>query len=147
MSTKKAEQLYEKFYDFEPRSVTKTPLTIPKTVTCVGKAVAIMYASDKWERKVNYYKHDFETAVKIYAPGGDHTTPDYIASVQAMTKLGRAVGAIYVENGKEVNIAFPGCDLYAIPSGKALVVVHKKSRVDALFWGGKLTITAHGIEN
>jgi hypothetical protein len=146
MSVKKAGKLYETFSDFEPKSVAASPMNMPKTAVLVGKMIAVMYASDKWEKKVNYYKHEHEAGVNIYHPGGGTAVPGHIANAEALTKLGRCIGATFIEDGEEVNVTFPGCNLYATPSGRGLVIVHNMRRVEALIWGGKLRVEAEGIK-
>ena len=142
---KKALELYKTFYQFEPSSVVESSLTMPKSVSRVGRMVSIMYASNKWERKTNYYKHDHESPVYLYEPGAGTKVPKFIASVDAMPTLGKCMGLVYHDGDEEQTIAFTGCDLYAIPSGKALVVVKSSRSVVALIWGGKLGVEGRGI--
>lgn len=142
---KKALELYETFYQFEPSSVVESSLTIPKVVSRVGRMVSVMYASNKWERKTNYYKHDHESPVYLYEPGGGTKVPKFITSVDAMPTLGKCMGLVYDDGDGEKSVAFTGCDLYAIPSGKALVVVKGRRSVVALIWGGKLGVEGRGI--
>jgi len=45
-------------------------LQIPSHLYLTGKAIHVLYRSDKWEKKSHDYIHEHEAGVKIYEPGG-----------------------------------------------------------------------------
>lgn len=144
-------KLYEKFYSFDARSVVESKLSMPSRAKRLGRMKAVMYASDKWEKQINYYKHDHEEGVHLYEPtssscaSGCVKVPRFIASCKAMTKLGRCVGIVFMDGDKEVPVMFSGCHLYAIPSGRALVILRGTEKIEAMIWGGRLTVEGRGI--
>lgn len=147
MSYKKAQELYEEFYQFKARSARQVDLKLPTSVTLEGHMRATMYASDKWERKTNGYRHEHEAGVRIYVPGGRTRVPAHIVRCEAFVRLGDCLGVEYIDTeGNEVLVSDKGCDLYASANAKALLIVRRKPLiVEALIWGGKLDIDGRGI--
>lgn len=143
----KAAELYQTFTEFTPKHVETSRASIPATVACLGTMKSIFYASNKWEGKVNYYKHDHDAGVHVYRPGGARVTPSWLQKQEALARLGRCIGFIYVDaHGDEREMKAVGCDLYATPNGKALALIDKKSlRLELLIWGGRLKVEDRGI--
>jgi len=57
---KKEKRAYRAWHDFEPHEMFKLSVsTATATVRRNGCAVQIIYESDKWERRLNSYFHDF----------------------------------------------------------------------------------------
>lgn len=156
--SRKAEKLYEDFHKYNPKSVGQFPnsFKIPTDATLAGPALFVLYRSSKYDpltyekpsKPINYI-HKHKKGVKVYLIGGDgpdRAVPKYIHSTDTLVLLGKCLGFAYEEDGDEVEATCSGgVELYAIPSGKALLVVENKRRVSALIWGGKLRVEPRGI--
>jgi hypothetical protein len=141
-------EMYLKFHQLEPKNVGQLSISkIPSSVKCVGKMVNTKYASKKWEGVTNFYTHDHDSGVKIYFPGSGAHTPSFITNATTLVKLGRCISLEYVNHRGDECYAEgnAGTELYCIPSGKALVVVQDKRKIEAIIYGGKLTVEARGI--
>lgn len=149
---------YNIFHDFDPRKSGPMPsLEIPSVAYCIGDAVDVLYRSDKWHPgKFENYIHEHDPGVKVYVPKQPDASftpkrvPAFIQRCRTLVLIGECLGFGFedVEDG-EVMEATPGTprpQLYCTPDSHALLVVHNKRTVDAIFWGGKLRVTAHGIE-
>lgn len=153
---------YIEFHQFEPDEIGAfdPSFRIPKTVYLAGDAVHVLYRSDKLnpmtgrDEGVIDYIHEHEKGVKVYrtdrASGGKpKKVPLYITRVETLTRLGRCLGFAYRDNGTGFDVeATPSrgrCELYTIPSGKALIVVERRAKAVALVWGGQLGVEWRGI--
>ncbi len=143
-----------------PRSVGHFPKSfkIPQHITCAGKAVQVLYRSDKLnpstgedEGVIDYF-HDHKPGVKLYLVdegGPERKVPASIANADVLVLLGSCLGFSWEEDGETVEAdvkrgrKIP--DLYTIASGKALLVVEGKQRVIAMMWGGELAVEWRGI--
>lgn len=158
---KKSISLYETFHGFEPRKVGTFPkhFQIPTQAMFAGEAERVLYRSDKLnpetgkdEGVIDYY-HDHEGEVGFYrtddVDGNIVTVPKWICESRSLTALGSScLGFTYRDHGgKKVKgkATEPFPELYAIPSGKALLVVQDKSDVLAIIWGGDLDVRPEGI--
>jgi hypothetical protein len=159
MTTRKAEKLYVDFHKYEAKKIGEFPsgFYIPGFATFVGPAVHVLYRSSKYDpvtymkpdRPIDYI-HEHGPGVKICIvdddDGPERKVPQYIQNVGSLTLLGKCLGFAYVdEDGDVVDATCTSCELYAIPSGKALLVVEKKKKVLVLIWGGKLNVEPRGI--
>jgi hypothetical protein len=161
---RKAEKLYDIFHQFEPDKVGefRRGFQIPREAFYVGEAKTMYYASDKLnpttgedEGWIQYY-HPHEGGVRMYLaddPGhGIHgqwrKIPKWIWGVDALTRLGDCEGFDYEDfDGqlRKLEGVDPLPEWYAIPSGKALLVVQSKSKVLAVLWGGSLNVEWRGV--
>lgn len=156
--TRRAEKLFEDFHKYEPRVIGAFPSTffIPESMEFAGPAIHVLYRSAKLD-PVTYvrpdkpidYIHEHEAGVKVYlldCGGPERSVPRYIHSVGELTRLGKCLGFAYIDDeGDEVEATCTNCDLYAIPSGKALLIIEKKKKVLCMIWGGKLNVEPRGI--
>jgi hypothetical protein len=154
---------YIEFHQLEPRKVGKFPRSfdIPEWARLAGPAVNVLYRSDKLnpttgaDEGVIDYIHDHKAGVNVYradpdADGPDRRVPRYIRGVEGLWRLGDCLGFAYeAADGSKVEAKGkrPLPVLFAIPSGKALLVIQDQSKVLALIWGGRLTVEARGIVN
>ncbi len=157
--TYRAEKLFADFHKYEAKRIGEfpSPFYIPESATFVGKGSYVLYRSAKYDPltyakpdKPIDYIHDLGNGVRIFRLDIDEGTecqvPQYIHSVETLVLLGKCLGFGYLdEDGDEVEATCKSCDLYVIPSGKALLIVEKKQRVLALIWGGKLNVEPRGI--
>ena len=64
-----ARRKYEMFHGHEPRYETKKKFTIPKNLIVLGDAIAIEYATDKFngggDGKYFTYRHEFESPALV----------------------------------------------------------------------------------
>lgn len=139
-----------KFHQLDPREVgTFSPaMRIPERVGCGGKMEWIAYRSTKWENRSHNYIHEHGGGVHIYGGGGTLRTPQFICKVQTLVRLGHCLELGFCnEEGESVEMKTtrPQPELYCIPSGKALLIVDGKRRIEALIWGGGLHVTERGI--
>ena len=161
MSERAAIRKYIEFHQYEPKSLGSfTPsFYIPTEATYVGPASFVLYRSSKKDpvtlhkpgRPVDYI-HKHEKGVKLYrcdraADGTMRKVPRWIHETDALTLLGKCLGFGYFSGDYEVEAKGrrPLPELYAVPSGKALLVVEAKRRVVVLIWGGSLRVEPRGI--
>jgi len=140
---------FVEFNKFDPRGVQETDLKIPKQMVFLGECYITYYSSDKWDKKIHYYKHEHEAGVKLCVPTGTGetvTVPSWIRETHSLVLLGKSEMFDYEdENGRRQRKISSG-DLYSVPSGRALLAIVSRSKIAALLWGGNLTVSAHGIE-
>lgn len=90
----------------------------------------------------------FKSNVKMYLTGRGRGTavPPWIQRVTTLTLLGRCLDFSYIDHKRNVvDRKAPGCQLFCIPSGKALLIIEDKKRLVAMIWGGKLDVLDVGI--
>lgn len=158
--TNKAEKLYLDFHKYEAKKIGEFPSSfgIPQDACLIGDALYILYKSSKCDpltyirpgNPINYI-HEHKAGVKVYTAdhheeGVERVVPQYIHSVEALTLLGKCLGFGYTDfDGNNVDANCTSCELYSIPSGKALLIIEKKKEVLALIWGGQLNVEPRGI--
>jgi hypothetical protein len=160
MSRRKAEKLFEEFHQFEPVDVGNfhRSFRIPHQANYVGEAKKMFYASDKLNPETSedegwiHYFHDHMGGVRLYLigdVGGEiRPVPKWIYNTRALTRLGDCEGFEYIDFDDELVKAEgtnPLPEWYAVPSGKALLVVQGKRTVLAILWGGKLDVEERGV--
>lgn len=155
-SASDAVNLYQVFWKMDPKDIGEfhPEFTIPAQVALVGDAEWITYQSGKTDPEtlqvpkdpVNYI-HDFDDGVQLFAPGAGVAVPSFVREAKALTLLGICLGwQVETDQGtREAEATKPMPELYAIPSGNALLVIQDKREVLAIFWGGKLTVEGRGI--
>lgn len=154
-----AEKMFTDFNGKPPRRVGnfKPSFKIPRHVRLLGDSLNILYRSDKVDpatgkqpRGTVDYIHDHDPGVKTYAPdeGGDHETPGWLRDTTSFVLLGKCLGIDYRdEDGEDVEIGAinPLPELYCTPCGRALLVITGKKLLEAIIWGGSLTVEDRGI--
>jgi hypothetical protein len=148
---------YKSFQKLDPTEIgTFAGLTLPKHLYCAGVATFILYRSDKWGEGRHDYIHEHEGGVYCYRPdvarsdGGRVTVPEFVCGAKTLYLLGECHGFGYEgENGPvEAETSKPRPELYAVPSGKALLVIDTaaaRAKVLACMWGGLLDVQDVGI--
>lgn len=154
---------YVQFHQHEPKKTGSfhPNLVIPEVVMCVGDATNVLYCSDKLNPETGEdegwidYIHEHDKGVKMFTPirvRDDETrirsVPTSIRNVRELTWLGKCMGFAYrCHDGKicKAEGTDPLPDLYAIPSGKALLVIQSKRTLLAMIWGGRLGVEPRGI--
>lgn len=148
------EHLFKEFHQFNPKNVGQfsSAFSIPARVTHVGEGAYVLYRSDKWEKKFNEYIHEHESGVKVClvadGDGPSIAVPSWLRSAKTLVRLGDCLGFAYTDREGttiEAKTHRPLPELYAIPSGRALLVVEGKKKLHALMWGGYIDVTARGI--
>jgi hypothetical protein len=158
--SKSAEKLYEEFHKYAPKEVKAfhASMKIPTRVALMGPAVHVMYRSAKCD-PITYVKpskpidyiHEHEARVKVYDSSVSscdviRMVPKRIIKVPKLTMLGKCLGFAFLdENDSVVEATCTNCDLFSIPSGKALLIIEKKKKVLVMIWGGKLDVEPRGI--
>lgn len=161
MTLRRAENLFETFHQFEPRDIGefRRGFSIPREATYVGNARVMYYTSDKLnpttgeDEGVIEYFHDHKDGVRMYVTdphteGEVRNIPKWIRDTQALVRIGDCDGFEYEDFSGEVQKAEATGrkpEWYAIPSGKALLVIQDKRRVLAIVWGGKLNVEWRGV--
>jgi hypothetical protein len=154
-----AKSLYERFHRYAPQRIGHLGVTIPKHAYVVGRALEVLYQSGKVDpdtlklpkKPVNYiHEHDGGViCCRVDAKGGGERVevPQEIREAGGLVKLGKCLGFAYEhDDGRvdaEARAPFPA--LYAVPSGRALLVVEGGKRVLAMMWGGSLDVRPEGI--
>ena len=159
----KAIRMFRKFHtrDWRGEGDFHPDLAIPDDVVMLGPAVNTDYESDKLNPETGHdegwiqYTHEHDAGVHIYIPGSPSAihrkvcrVPAWIGNVDQLTWLGRCLGFSYKnEQGKVCKMegTKPLPELYAIPSGKALLVIQSKRKLLAIIWGGRLKVERRGI--
>lgn len=168
MTVENASDLYEGFHRYPPKKIGEfnAKFRIPRVVYKQGKAINILYQSDKVDpetlkkpKKPVDYIHDHDskgvTTYLIDDHGEAVDVPDWIANAQALTFLGKCLGFAFEDpSGKKIEAegVDPLPELYAIQvrdgifkKKAALLVIQDKRDVLAIVWGGKLRVEPRGI--
>jgi len=152
----KALSQYENFHKLPPKEVgTFNGLVLPDACVVVGEATEILYRSDKWENKNHDYVHDHKPGVKVGRcdTGGlrDAAVPRFITSATTLYRLGVCLGLSFCNfDGEpmEARVKRPYPELYAVPSGKALLIIDTsgtRAKLCIALWGGQLDVRDVGI--
>ncbi|MDX1421551.1 MAG: hypothetical protein R3322_00335 [Kiloniellales bacterium] len=145
---------YGVFQDRDAREigVFHRSLQIPEAVVPLGPAVNVLYRSDKWNDGTHNYIHEFSNGVRAYKPieGGEgriKAVPRTFRSAKTLTLLGKCLGFTYLEGDDKIesHTKRPYPELYCVPSGRCLLVIHGKRKLLGMLWGGKMRIEARGI--
>ena len=152
-STEAAEQKFAEFHDFEPNNLSQfaSQLKIPAQGTLVGPAAHVMYRSNKWGEKADYI-HEHAKGVKVVVAGtrnveGKPTViPKWIQDQKVLVKLGTCLGYAWWDAQGLCEMP-QGGELFCTPCGKCLFVIQKRSKLEAIVWGGKLGVEPRGIVN
>lgn len=158
-------QLWETFNQLDWRKAAPfaASLRIPDRLVVLGAAEYVMYRSKKREPETGRvpkrpldYIHEHDSSVRIAVPLSSKlrleqrrvvTPPAFIRNAGTLARLGQCLGFAY-RHGREIEeieATSPYPELYAIASGKALIVVHAKATLEAVIWGGRLDVEARGI--
>jgi hypothetical protein len=152
----RAERLYREFHQHEPRKLIVSSGRMPTRARLVGPAIEVQYRSNKKDPStgqqprspIDYY-HLHDEGVKVYVTDGraDTAVPAYIAKEKELVLLGTCLGAWADDDDQEIELKVvkPFPKLYAIPSGRALLIVQDEREILALIWGGRLGVEARGI--
>lgn len=155
-----AKAKFEEFHAKKPTKVGEfaSSFSIPSTIGELGKAVHVLYRSDKKDpvtkrqaKKPVDYIHEHYAGVKCYAVDDELEqcdVPAFIQNADALVLLGLCLGFRFEDDGGEHDAegSDPLPELYATPCGKALIVVQSKKEVLAMIWGGGLGVWARGID-
>lgn len=138
-------------------------LRLPERLIILGKAEHVLYRSKKRDpesgrvpKKPLDYIHEHDESVRIAVPVSSKlrldqrktvTMPRIVRGAMSLARLGHCLGFAYQYRGEveEIEATRPLPELYAIASGKALLVISNKSRLEAVIWGGRLDVEARGI--
>jgi hypothetical protein len=158
-------QMWETFNQLDWRKAAPfaPSLRIPDRLVVLGAAEYVMYRSAKRDpetgrvpRKPVDYIHEHDANVRIAVPLSSKlrleqrrvvAPPAFIRNACTLARLGQCLGFAY-HHGREleeIEASSPYPELYAIASGKALIVVHAKSTLEAVIWGGRLDVESRGI--
>lgn len=165
MTQAKAEALFREWHQKDPRKHLRrrVPLLDVSHFSCIGKAVEILYHSDKWEKNGDDYPyvHDFTSRPGVWVVS-DHADPSETIGKPVKTlsllglrsavdqlsvaQLAKAMELI-VENKDgekfELSLGAKGAPLYATLDKKALLILCDNGPV--IVRGGKMAVTARGI--
>jgi len=153
---KRAVEQYQSFHQLAPREIGTLPgFCIPSECVIVGEATEILYRSDKWENESHDYVHDHKPGVKVarFDTGSRQTVsvPHFISECTTIYKLGECLGLSFSNfDGEplEARVKRPYPELYAVPSGKALLIIDTsghRAKLCIALWGGKLDVRDVGI--
>ncbi len=161
-----AVRLYESFHQFEPRDIGDfhAEFRIPPIAMHVGTAVQMLYRSDKLNAETGEdegcidYVHDHGPGVKVLRPiypgeeleGLVKPVPHWLREQIELVRLGLCLGFRYQALGFErrevdAKTTEPFPEWYTTRSGHALLIVSERRRLDVIFVGGKLRVTARGV--
>lgn len=157
---RKALEMYETFHARDPKRIGRFPSSfrIPEALQRVGDGIHVCYRSDKRDpetgrvpQKPVDYIHEHDPGVGVYMRdrGRAVSVPSWIREVDALVLLGDCLEFVYRDDqGDEIEArgSRPLPYLYAIPSGKALLVVSRDhGELLAMMWGGNLKVEWRGI--
>jgi hypothetical protein len=158
-------EMWETFHQLDYGVVGEfsSSLRLPERLVVLGRAENVMYRSRKREpesgrvpKRPLDYIHEHDEGVRIAVPLSSKLLigqrkvvpmPRMVRSARSFARLGHCLGFAYQHGGEvlEVEARRPLPELYAIASGKALVLIDGKSRLEAVVWGGRLDVEARGI--
>lgn len=158
----KAKKNYTRWHQKNPKEVVEATYDFPETVVDVGRAVRIIYSSDKWEKDGDnhLYEHKFDSRPSVYteAKGGVRTNPgaievptkrllsvDSFRQQLALPVLATVVELVYHDGSKERETSFGNRQplLCAALDMRTLVIFD----IPRPFFikGGEMTVTERGI--
>ena len=158
-------QMWETFnqLDWNVAGEFAPSLRIPERLVILGDADYVMYRSKKRDpesgaipKRALDYIHKHSASVRVAVPSSSAlkhgrsrpvATPGFIRDASSLARLGACLGFAYSHAGEqyEIEASSPYPELYAIASGKALLVISGKSKLDAVIWGGRLDVESRGI--
>lgn len=156
---------YRMWHQKDASNLKETKIDWPSTVFACGRANRIIYNSDKWENKNNYflYEHFFDTRPYVYAAPDALTFGEFATgakrSVRRLLKvrdlendpvvapvLAQTIELIFTTNDGtpcKVNL-LNNPTLCCTLDKKTLIICAKKDLV--FISGGKMVVTERGIE-
>lgn len=157
--------MWETFHqrDWNTLGPFHSSLRLPERLVILGKAEHVLYRSNKREpesgrvpKRPLDYIHEHDGGVRIAVPLSSKlrldqvkTTPmpRIVSSASSIARLGFCLGFAYSHRGevRELEAKSPLPELYCLASGKALLVIQGKSKLEAVIWGGRLDVEARGI--
>lgn len=153
-ATVAAIEKFREFHDAEPTKVSEfdARFKIPATIVRAGRAINVMYRSNKWNERADYI-HAHDAGVYVHVPASRRLegrviqVPAWIRNVTALTKLGLCLGFSFAVRGEDIEaqVSTPLPELYCTPDGRALLVVAGKRTIEAIIWGGNLGVESRGI--
>lgn len=153
----KAVKTYETWHQKEAKKLQPITYDFPESVFCVGRAVHILYYSDKWEKDGDGYEysHDFDTKPFVYTVEGQGTRKGVksLLGVKSLnTQIAMPILAVTKEmtivttGGKEKRIQLAGAPFLCCSNNRKTLVIFVDD--DPIFInGGKMIVTARGIVN
>lgn len=161
----KAAELYKMWHDKAPTGAHVVPFEFPERVMPIGKAVSIVYHSDKWETDGEgyNYKHDFDSRPTVYAPASSRlpvrmnpTVPTGeiikgdINGTVAMPMLALVYQFVYEDDNNKKNIllfdeAQPLMCMTEDAKGLVMFLFDGKHNIPLFVRGGEMYINSHGI--
>lgn len=92
----------------------------------------------------------FKSNVKFCLAGGRGESvevPAFIRKASKLTFLGKCLEYSFLKEDDELvqTKGGKGCELFCVPSGKALLIIKDKKKLVAIVWGGSLAVKDVGI--
>ncbi len=160
--------LRKAFHQTPPRATGKfhSDIKIPTHVECCGKAVSVMYRSDKIDPETGKppvdergrpmgsanYIHEHDAGVMLYRPArrnhdSEPLPEGILEDNDTLVWLGECLGLEYCDDeGDEWEMEVPfRPDLYCTDDGTCLVVIQDRREILFLVWGGALGVEERGI--
>jgi len=143
---KRAIRLFMDFTALDVSDVGKFPdeFALPESFHSIGKAMHIIYRSDKFDEGIHDYIHHFGPGVEGYVPDHDGIQgPPYLARTETLVFLGNFI-ELHCQLG--VLKSSPSSELFCTPNhGRCLMVIDDRLHVRAMIWGGRLRVRKAGI--
>jgi hypothetical protein len=149
-----ARKTFEGFNDYASKGAFKfkREIVVPEMVPVPGPCRWVTYKSDKWNDGTYDYIHTISSYPKVKCGmiGEDYPkrrVPAKVREAKTLSQIGlRALGFAFERDGDEFEAKLPkGTEWFWSKSGRALYLIHGKSRLVAIIWGGKLDVEPRGI--
>lgn len=165
VNSPEAAKLYYMWHAKKPDGAHVVPFEFPRVVMPIGRAVSIVYHSDKWEKDGEgyNYKHDFESRPTVYAPTagklhvrenpsvptGEVLKADIDGQV-AMPMLALVYQFVYEDDNNKKNIllfdeAQPLMCMTEDARGLVMFLESDGKNVPLFVRGGEMYVNSHGI--
>lgn len=143
----KAVSNYEMWHQRRAKKITKASFSFPGHVSKIGRAIEILYRSDKFETDGKFYdySHTFDSRPFVYGQDGS-SDEDAVSGELSLPLLGTVKWLLIKTASGEETLTFPRGTILSCSSDRKTVIILNKG--DPLFVrGGKMVVTKRGIVN
>jgi hypothetical protein len=150
--------LYRMWHAKDPSKLIETTFDFPDVVGELGRAMRIIYWSDKWKENGSgdYYEHDFDSEPPVFCESSDYKERSVERLMQTpglnetksewpiLAEVCELSVRLHEGNVKTFRFKKPPL-LLCTPDKKCICILYKKEPI--FIRGGRMKVTARGIVN